>query len=178
MKRVYMTLVATVAGAALSLMGTGAASAGTGPGATPQRQAANAAVGAAGTEAGNPLSAVATAAEVCADATQIGTTEYIYRDTETIASVKQFYSPSCHENYAYAWVWKSFLDQNVSFDLTLGVWAYERGGLVGERAVVNTHAQEFWSYAADTADECTSADATIDIPDYPVPLSTRTSKRC
>ncbi|QIQ06743.1 hypothetical protein HA039_06705 [Streptomyces liangshanensis] len=173
-----MTLVATVAGATMSLLGTGVASAGVGPGATPQQRTANAAAGTAGTEAGNPLSAVATAAGVCADAAQIGTTEYIYRDTETIASVKQFYSPSCDKNYGYVWAWKSFLDQNVNFTLTVGVWAYERSALVGKRVVFDTHAQEFWSAAADTADECTSADGTISIPDYPVPLSTRTSKRC
>ncbi|MFJ1597556.1 hypothetical protein [Streptomyces sp. NPDC088261] len=178
MRRVHRTLMATVAGAALSLLGTGVASAGTGPGATAEQQAANAAAGAAGTEAGNPRSAVATAAGVCADAAQIGTTEYIYRGTETIASVKQFYSPGCDENYGYVWAWKSFLDQNINFNLTVGVWAYDRGTLVGKRVEFNTHAQEFWSNAADTADECTSADGAISVPGDPEPFSTRTSKRC
>ncbi|HWU05612.1 MAG TPA: hypothetical protein VN520_04295 [Streptomyces sp.] len=178
MRRVRMTVAATVAGATLSLLGTGVASAATGPGATPQQQAANAAAGAAGTEAGNPLSAVATAAGVCSDAAQIGTTEYIYRGTETIASVKQFYSPSCDKNYGYVWAWKSFLDQNINFNLTVGVWAYERNSLVGQRTVFNTHSQEFWGNAADTADECTSADGTINIPADPDPLNARTSKRC
>ncbi|MHC3455751.1 hypothetical protein [Streptomyces prasinus] len=170
--------VAMVAGATLSLLGTGVASAGTGPAATPQQQAANAAAGTAGTEAGNPLSAVASAAGVCSDAAQIGTTEYIYRDTETIASVRQFYSASCDENYGYVWAWKSFLDQKIDFNLTVGVWAYERNALVGQRTVFNTHAQEFWSNAAKTADECTSGEGTISIPGDPKPLSTRTSKRC
>ncbi|MEU3552220.1 hypothetical protein [Streptomyces longwoodensis] len=178
MRRARMTLAATVAGATLSLLGTGMASAGTGPAPTPQQRAANDAAGTAGTEAGNPLSAVASAAGVCSDAAQIGTTEYIYRGTETIASVRQFYSASCDKNYGYVWVWKSFLDQNINFNLTVGVWAYERNALVGQRTLFNTHAQEFWSNAADTADECTSGDGTINIPNYPEPLHTRTSKRC
>ncbi|MDW4903506.1 hypothetical protein RB625_34450, partial [Streptomyces californicus] len=74
------------AATALSVVGGGVASAASGPGQTPQERAASQAAGAAGTEAGNPASAVATAAGVCSDAAQIGTTEYIYRGTETIAS--------------------------------------------------------------------------------------------
>lgn len=177
-RRARITIAATVAGAALSLLGTGVAAAGTGPAPTPQQRAANAAAGAAGTEAGNPVSAVATAAGVCTDAAQIGTTEYIYRGTEKIASVKQFYSPSCDENYGYVWAWTSFLDEKINFNVTVGVWAYERNALVGQRTVFNTQAQEFWSNAAKTADECTSGDGTINIPGDPKPLSTRTSKRC
>ncbi|MFG3104946.1 hypothetical protein ACGFZL_31125 [Streptomyces sp. NPDC048182] len=173
-----MTMAAAVSGAALSLLGTGVASAGTGPAATPEQRAANQAVGAAGTEAGNPLSAVATAAGVCSDAAQIGTTEYIYRGTEKIASVKQFYSAKCDENYGYVWAWKSFLDKKINFDLTVGVWAYERNALVGRKDVFGTHSQEFWGNAAKTADECTSGDGTMSIPGDPQPLHTRTSKRC
>lgn len=173
-----MTVAVAVSGAALSLLGTGVASAGTGPAATPQQQAANAAAGTAGTEAGNPLSAVATAAGVCSDAAQIGTTEYLYQGTEKIASVKQFYSASCEENYGYVWVWKSFLDKKINFDLTVGVWSYERNALVGRKDVFGTHSQEFWGNAAKTVDECTSGDGTMSIPNDPQPLHTRTSKRC
>lgn len=180
MKRARVTgLAATVTAAtALSVLGGGVASAATGPGQTPQQQAANRAAGTAGTEAGNPLSSAATAAGVCADAAQIGTTEYIYRGTEKIASVKQFYSAQCDENYGYVWVWKSFLDKNIEFDLTVGVWSYERNALVGRKDVFGTHSQEFWGNAAKTVDECTSGDGTMSIPDDPQQLHTRTSKRC
>ncbi|MEV2247563.1 hypothetical protein [Streptomyces sp. NPDC049970] len=176
MRRKHMMVVA-VAGAALSLLGTGVASAGTGPGQTAQQRSANEAAGAAGTEAGNPLSAVATAAGVCSDAAQIGATEYVWRGTEKIASVKQFYSPNCDENYAYVWAWKSFLDKNITFDLTVGVWSFNRNVLVGRKDVFDTHAQEFWSNAAKTADECTSGDGAISILNEAT-YTARTEKRC
>lgn len=178
MTRARMTGLTVAAVTALSVLGGGVASAATGPGQTSQQREANAAAGAAGTEAGNPASAVATAAGVCSDAAQIGTTEYIYRGTETIASVKQFYSAECDENYGYVWVWKSFLDQKTKVNVTVGVWSYKRDSLVGQRTVFNTNAQEFWSNAAKTADECTSGEGTINIPSYPAALSTRTSQRC
>lgn len=177
-RRARMTGFAVAAATALSVLGSGVASAATGPAQTPQQRAANQAAGAAGTEAGNPLSSTAAAAGVCSDAAQIGTTEYIYRGSEKIASVKQFYSASCDENYGYVWVWKSFLDQKINFDVTVGVWAYDRESLVGRRDVFATHAQEFWGNAADTADECTSGDGTMHVPDVLKPLNARTSKRC
>ncbi|MFJ4204456.1 hypothetical protein ACIP2Y_33165 [Streptomyces sviceus] len=175
MRRARTTIAVTVAATALSLLGAGAASAGTGPVPAPR---ASAPADTAGTEAGNPLSAAAVTAGVCSDAAQIGTTSYIYRGTETIASVKQFYSASCDENYGYVWVWKSFLDQNLTFDLTVGVWSFDRDSLVGQRVVFDTHDQEFWGNAADTSDECTSGEGTVTIPGDPQPYTARSSKRC
>jgi hypothetical protein len=174
-RRARRMIALTVAGAALSVLGTGVASAGTGP--APEPESARAAAGTAGTEAGNPLSTAAAEAEVCSDAYQIGDTAYIYRDTETIASVKQFYSPSCDENYGYVWAWQSFLDEGIDFNLTTGVWSYDRDSLVGKRLVIDTHAQEFWSNAADTVDECTSGYGQISIVDEAA-YEVRTSQRC
>ncbi|KOG31348.1 hypothetical protein AQJ84_26810 [Streptomyces resistomycificus] len=168
-----MTIAATVAGTALSLLGTGVASAGTGP----KPSGPSAAAGSVGTEVGNPSSSAAQAAGVCSDAYQIGTTSYINRNTETIASVKQFYSPGCDENYGYLWVWKSFLDKNINFDLTVGVWSYDRDSLVGTRTVFDTHGQEFWGNAANTVGECTSGYGLIAITDEPS-NEVRTEKRC
>jgi len=172
-----MTVAATVAGAALSLLGTGVASAGTGPAPTPQERAATEAAGTTGTEAGNPASVVAAATGVCSDAYQIGATDYIYRNTEKIASVKQFYSPNCDENYGYVWVWKSFLDKDIRFDLTVGVWSFERDSLVGRKDIFDTHDQEFWSNGADTVDECTSADGALSIVNEAT-YDVRTERRC
>lgn len=124
------------------------------------------------------MSAAAQAAGVCSDAHQIGTTSYIQRDNDTIASVKQFYSPSCNMNYGYVWVWKSFLDKNIDFTLKVGVWSYERNFLVGQRLVPDTHDQEFWGNAADTTGECTSGEGTITIPDETDPYKARSSQRC
>ncbi|MFF4018394.1 hypothetical protein [Streptomyces sp. NPDC001843] len=161
MRRARMTIAATVAGAALSLLGGGVASAGTGPAPAPGTPAPSA--GTAGTEAGNPASTAAQAAGVCSDAYQIGTTSYINRGADHIASVKQFYSPSCKENYGYVWVWQSFLDKNITFDLTVGVWSYDRDFLVSARDEAGTHDQEFWGNPANTVNECTAGYGELDI---------------
>ncbi|MGW5367630.1 hypothetical protein ACWER6_30325 [Streptomyces sp. NPDC004009] len=176
MRSTRLVIAATVAGAALSVLGTGVASAGTGP--RPAAKATDASTGTAGTEAGNPSSAVAQAAGVCSDAYQIGTTSYIYRGTDTIASVKQFYSPSCNKNYGYVWVWSSFLTKNINFDLKVGVWSYKRNLLVGQRLEFDTHAQEFWGNAADTTGECTSGEGTLTIVNETGPYTARSSQRC
>lgn len=164
---------AVAAGAVLSLMGGGVALAGSGP--EPEQPPAS---GSAATEAGNPASVRAQATGVCADAYQIGTTSYAYRQGEEIASVKQFYSPECNENYGYVWVWKSFLDKDITFDLTVGVWSYEREYVVGAQTTAGTHEQEFWSAGTDTASECTSAEGVLTVPSEPVDYVGRSSQRC
>lgn len=174
MKRAHRTLSLAAAGFATVLACAGTASAGTGS--TPaDRQPPMSSVP---SEAGNPLSARAQAAGVCSDAYQIGTTSYAYRGTEQIASVKQFYSPECKENYGYVWVWKSFLDKGINFDLQVGVWSYDRETLLGARTEFDTHNQEFWGNGADTVDDCTSGDGTLTIADEQGGYSARTSKRC
>ncbi|WP_235614565.1 hypothetical protein [Streptomyces ambofaciens] len=162
---------------ALTLAGAGTASAGTGPRPAPG-VAQNSAAASAPTEEGNPSSARASAAGVCADAYQIGTTSYIYRGAEQIASVKQFYSPECNENYGYVWVWKSFLDKKITFDLQVGVWSYDRNALIGVRREFDTQNQEFWGNGADTVDDCTSGDGTLTILSEQGSYHSRTSKRC
>ncbi|MFJ8052185.1 hypothetical protein [Streptomyces luteogriseus] len=174
MRHARMTFVAATAGVVLSLLGGGVAAAGTGPVPAPGGGAA----GTGPSEAGNPQSARAVAAGVCSDAYQIGTTSYAYRDGEEIASVKQFYSPSCKENYGYVWVWKSFLDKKIAFDLAVGVWSYEREYLVGARYEFGTQNQEFWGNGAETVDECTSGDGALTIPNEQGSYTARTSKRC
>lgn len=168
-------LAAAAAGAALSMAaGTGTAMAGSGQAPKPGAGTS----GAAASEAGNPLTAKAQAAGVCSDAYQIGTTSYAYRGTEQIASVKQFYSPKCDENYGYVWVWKQFLDKKITFDLTVGVWSYERQYLVGSRTEFDTQGQEFWGNGADTTGECTSGDGALSVPGEQGSYTARSSKRC
>ncbi|MFE6700613.1 hypothetical protein [Streptomyces sp. NPDC057718] len=178
MRRARLTMAAAVSGAALSLLGSGVAAAGTGPAPSAQERAASTAAGAAGTEAGNPASTKAAAAGVCSDAYQIGTTSYAYRGTEKIASVKQFYSPECDENYGYVWVWKQFLDKKIKFDVQVGVWNYDRSLLQGERREYDSLAQEFWGNGADSVDDCTSGDGKLTITNEQGAYSARTSKRC
>ncbi|MFF3698331.1 hypothetical protein [Streptomyces sp. NPDC002221] len=173
-----MTIAAAVSGTALSLLGSGVATAGTGPAPSARERTASTVAGAAGTEAGNPASAAAAANGVCSDAYQIGTTSYAYRGTETIASVKQFYSPKCNQNYGYVWVWKAFLDKKIRFDLQVGVWNYDRSTLSGVRREYDSLGQEFWGNGADSVKDCTSGDGTLTIANEQGAYAARTSKRC
>ncbi|GHF27838.1 hypothetical protein GCM10018772_61830 [Streptomyces fumanus] len=161
---------------ALTLAGAGSASAGTGP--SPAPGDAQPPASSVPSEAGNPLTARAVAAGVCSDAYQIGTTSYAYRGTETIASVKQFYSPQCNQNYGYVWVWKSFLDKKIKFDLQVGVWNYDRSTLQGVRREYDSLEQEFWGNGADSVGDCTSGDGTLTIANEQGGYSARSSKRC
>ncbi|MFF4748440.1 hypothetical protein ACWD5R_00985 [Streptomyces sp. NPDC002514] len=174
--RARRTLIAAAA-AAFVLVPAASAVAGTGPAPAPdkQRQSVRST---APSESGNPNSAKAAAAGVCSDAYQIGTTAYIDRAGAHVASVKQFYSPSCQRNYGYLWVWQSFRDKVKDYDVGVGVYSYARDGVVGEKGWTATNAQEFWSLPAATAGECTAAVGHLRAPGDPVGGQAVTSKRC
>ncbi|WP_293990806.1 hypothetical protein [Streptomyces sp.] len=127
---------------------------------------------------GDPASLRAQAAGVCADAYQIGTTGYITRAGRTVASVKQFYSPSCGKNYGYVWVWQSFRDAVGDYDVTSAVYSYSRDEVLGERSWTNTAAQEFWSNGTSTVSECTAGSGTVRAAGDPAPVGGHSGKRC
>ena len=160
---------------ALVMLPAGAAHAGSGP-AAPSAQPAPSAT--APSPEGNPLSPRAKAAGVCPDARQIGATAYVDRNGAHIASVKQFYSPQCQENYAYLWVWQSYRDVTPSYDVGLGVYSYDRDAVLGTVSAKGTHQQEFWSRGTDTVRECTSALGAVRTPGDPLADQARTEKRC
>ncbi|MFD9907725.1 hypothetical protein [Streptomyces sp. NPDC059063] len=174
--RARKTVIAASVGA-LILLGAGSSLAGTGPAPAPDSRRA-APQSTAPSPDGNPRSARAQAAGVCADAYQIGTTAYIDRNGAHAASVKQFYSPSCKANYGYVWVWKSFRDRVSDYDVSAGVYSYARDEIVGQDWWNRTNSAEFWSYPADTADECTSAIGMLRAPGDALPGQAKTSKRC
>lgn len=129
--------------------------------------------------AGNPHSHRAQAAGVCSDARQIGTRGLIRRHGKVIASVKQFYSRACNENYGYLWVWKSFRDSDPRpYDVTVGVYNWDNGMTVGKRSWTGTRHHEFWSHGADTVRNCTSGVGTVRPAGEPYPLKAYSSKRC
>jgi hypothetical protein len=173
--RVRTTAIAA-ATCALVLVPAASAVAGTGPAPAPSKRAA--ASSTAPSAAGNPRSAAAQAAAVCTDAYQIGTTAYIDRGGVHVASVKQFYSPSCQQNYGYLWVWDSYRDKTKAYDVTVGVYSYNQDATVGLRSWSATHLQEFWSNPADTVKECTSAVGSLRQPGDPAPGTASTGKRC
>ncbi len=117
------------------------------------------------------------AAGPCSDAYQIGRTGYIYYGKAIAASVKQFYSPSCRQNWGYVWVWESFRDRDIPYDVGVAVYSYTTGQQYGNKYTANTRRAAFWSGAANTVTHCTSGygfmliDNKIDAEGY-------SSKRC
>ncbi|MWA07762.1 hypothetical protein [Streptomyces sp. BA2] len=141
---------------ALVLLSAGAASADSANGATQAR------AGRTDTPSpdGNPASKAAQAAGVCNDAVQVGATGHIKRGGTTIASVKQFYSTKCQENYGYQWVWNSFRGDD-PYSVSVRVYSYNEDRFHAERRWNDTNQQEFWSRSAHTVADCTSAVGTL-----------------
>lgn len=173
LRKLALAAAATV----LVLTPAGAAYAGSGPAPAPAGKSDRAAA-TAPTAQGNPDSKRAQAAGVCDDAYQIGATGHIKRSGTTIASVKQFYSPSCKENYGYLWVWDSFHTGAKPYDVTLGVFSYDRDAVVGKVGKNDTKQQEFWTQGTDTANECTAAVGTLRPEGAPLPNQGASEKRC
>jgi hypothetical protein len=161
---------------AFALAPAGAAYAGSGPAPKPSERSERQST--AASEAGNPASVKAQAAGVCSDAYQIGSTGYITRSGQTIASVKQFYSPSCAENYGYLWVWDSFQDIAGDYDVSTGIYSYSQDEILGQRSWTNTTAQEFWSEGTPTVSECTAAVGAVRKAGDPLSNQAASSKRC
>lgn len=173
--RYKKTAVAALTCAMLAVP-AGAAYAGSGPAPKPTER--HAAASTAPSAAGNPASKAAQAAGVCEDAYQIGSTGYVKRSGVTIASVKQFYSPECKENYGYLWVWESFRETAGDYDVTTAVYSYSQDEVLGKRSWRNTTKQEFWSHGTATVPECTAAVGSVRKAGDPLPDHAASSKRC
>jgi hypothetical protein len=161
---------------AMLTVSAGAAYAGSGPAPKPSERSV--AKSTAPSAKGNPSSKAAEAAGVCDDAYQIGSTGYVKRSGVTIASVKQFYSPECQENYGYVWVWESFRETAGDYDVTAAVYSYSQDEVLGGRSWLNTTGPEFWSYGTDTVSECTAAVGSVRKAGDPTPDHAASSKRC
>jgi hypothetical protein len=161
---------------ALVSVPAGAAYAGSGPAPKPSERSL--AKSTAPSAKGNPASKAARAAGVCADAYQIGTTGYIKRAGVTIASVKQFYSPDCAQNYGYVWVWDSFRKTAGDYDVTSAIYSYSQDEVLGNKSWLNSTGQEFWSDGTDTVSECTAAVGSVRKAGDPTPNHAASSKRC
>lgn len=161
---------------ALVLVPAGVATAGSGPAPEPSPRAKSEST--APSPAGNPLSERARTAEVCADAYQIGGTRYVYREGVRIASVKQFYSPQCQENYGYVWVWQSFREKFGYHHVSTAIYSYTRDEVLGERSWDTDSGQEYWSSGTNTVPECTSAIGSVRLPGEPLPNQAASPKRC
>lgn len=168
-------IAAAAASAAFVLIPAGSAFAGSGPASS---SASSAPESTAPSAKGNPNSARAQAAGVCDDATQIGRTGYVKRDGVKIASVKQFYSAECNENYSYVWAWDSFINEEGDYDITAGVYSYDQDKVTGQKSWPASNEQEYWSNAAMTAEECTAAVGTVRPAGSPTTYEGASDKRC
>ncbi|GGJ83740.1 hypothetical protein GCM10011583_14230 [Streptomyces camponoticapitis] len=172
----YTKRAVVAAACAFALIPAGAAFAGDGPAPQPSKSAK--AKSTAPSEAGNPASAKARVAGVCADAYQVGKTAYIDRAGAHIASVKQFYSKSCNENYGYLWVWDSFRNVNKDYDVSVAVYSYTKDDYFGGQEWTDHNAQEFWSLGADTVKDCTSAVGSLRRAGDPLAGQAASQKMC
>jgi len=173
--RFAKTAIAVLTGAMLAVP-AGAAYAGSGPAPKPSERSISKST--APSAKGNPASKAAKAADVCDDAYQIGTTGYVKRSGVTIASVKQFYSPDCQENYSYVWIWESFRKTAGDYDVTAAIYSSTQDEVLGGRSWLNTQGQEFWSYGTDTVSDCTAAVGSVRKAGDPTPNHGASSKRC
>ncbi|MFD8720597.1 hypothetical protein ACFV2H_22040 [Streptomyces sp. NPDC059629] len=93
-------------------------------------------------------SASASTPSGCSDVRQFGPTAYVTVGGQTAASLKQYYSPACHEAFGYLWVWDSFRASHSGWNVKLR----ECGPVGASNPWCNTPAtwsnvssQEFWS---------------------------------
>jgi len=115
---------------------------------------------------------------VCADAYQVGSTVYDRWHGEIIFSVKQFYSPSCHARYSYAFPWLQFRDQHVTYDIGLSVFDVTHDALDGSVTYLNgIGSPNYWSAPVTVAPgTCTEATIHLFLPDDE--SDTYTQKAC
>jgi hypothetical protein len=101
----------------------------------------------------------------CTDKYQVGSTSYIPDEYGgTAASVKQFWSPMCAQNFAYVYVWQSFRDTHTSWSVdVVEVYVDSAGNetVEGEQYSANTRGSDFWSHGYSGGGKCTYAYGTL-----------------
>lgn len=116
-----------------------------------------------------PMIAAAPAASAstigsCSDAYQVGTTKVLNDEHKQPAmSVKQYWSPKCQENFAYAFMWQSFRDSHPkTWTVSVGeIWVQSSGVTTNPVAnsAVDTRQAEIWSPGFAGGGRCTYAEA-------------------
>jgi len=111
-----------------------------------------------------PVSAAA--ATSCSDRYQVGSTKVLPDEHgQSAVSVKQYWSPACQENFAYAYVWQSFRDSHSgTWTISVGeIWVHSPGVETNPVAnsAVDTRQAELWSPGFAGAGRCTYATAAV-----------------
>jgi hypothetical protein len=74
--------------------------------------------------------ASAAPAASCSDRYQVGSTKVVPDEHgQSAMSIKQYWSPACQQNFAYAYVWQSFRDSHPGkWDIVVGeIWVHSPG---------------------------------------------------
>lgn len=126
-----------------------------------------------------PASA-ATAAS-CSDRYQVGSTKVVPDEHgQSAMSIKQYWSPACQENFAYAYVWQSFRDSHPgAFTIVVGeIWVHSPGVETNPVAnsAVDTRQAELWSPGFYGPGRCTYATGTLAFGSYV--SDGKTDQRC
>lgn len=90
--------------------------------------------------------------------TQMGATKYLKHAGETVASLKQF--KGCNKNWAYVYVWDSWMAKHGSNHIRVGIWTRTSDGAV-DYAGHDGSRQELWSNGANTLSVCTYAAGSV-----------------
>jgi len=103
----------------------------------------------------------------CVDARQVGKTVYARWHSLVAFSVKQFYSPTCHAVYGYAFPWLEFRLAKAHYDLGLAVYDVTHDAIDGARTFVGgAGGPDFWSSPVTVpARTCTEGLAHVFFPD-------------
>ena len=103
----------------------------------------------------------------CPDAYQVGATAFARWHGMIAFSVKQFYSPTCHTVYGYAYPWLQFRELKQQYDLGMAVFDLTHDAIMGARTFVNgVNGPDFWSAPyTPAAGTCTQGLAHVFFPD-------------
>ena len=128
-----------------------------------------------------PAPAAAATIGACSDAYQVGSTKVVPDEHRQPAmSVKQFWSPGCRENFAYAFVWQSFrAGHSGTWTLSLGEIRVQSPGVETNpvsASYPDTRLAEAWSPGFAGGGRCTYAEAALLYGSYV--SDGRTDQRC
>jgi len=127
------------------------------------------------------VTAAPASAASCSDRYQVGSTKVVPDEHgQSAMSIKQYWSPACQENFAYAYVWQSFRDSHPGkYTINVGeIWVHSPGVETNPVAntAVDTRQAELWSPGFAGAGRCTYATGVLFWGNYD--SSGDTDKRC
>jgi hypothetical protein len=82
----------------------------------------------------------------CADVRQVGQTAHEVFDGKVAFSVKEYYSPACHDYYGYSFAWLQFRDLHIRYDVGMAVYDVTHDSIDGARTYVGgVGGPNYWS---------------------------------